>query len=76
VARPDFLGDRPIKAKVVIVRHPAVLRAAADQLPRIEAELVVLVGSPSRHWSENLTAGVPNARASPMRMRRPSRPCR
>jgi Glycosyltransferase family 28 C-terminal domain len=40
-----FLGDCPIKAKVVVVRHPAVLQAAADQLPRIEAELVVLVAN-------------------------------
>jgi hypothetical protein len=28
-----FLGDRPIQAKVVVVRHPAVLQAAPDQLP-------------------------------------------
>jgi hypothetical protein len=31
-----FLGDRPIRTKVVVVRHPAVLEAAADQLPPIE----------------------------------------
>lgn len=28
-----FLGDRPIRTKVVVVRHPAVLETAADQLP-------------------------------------------
>jgi hypothetical protein len=40
-----FLGDRPIKTKVVVVRHPAVLQAASDQLPPIEAEQVVLVAN-------------------------------
>ena len=33
-----FVGDRPIRTKVVVVRHPAVLQAAADQLPPIETE--------------------------------------
>jgi UDP:flavonoid glycosyltransferase YjiC (YdhE family) len=40
-----FLGDRPIRAKVAVLRHPAVLQAAADQLPPIEAEHVVLVAN-------------------------------
>ena len=40
-----FLGDRPIRTKLVVVRHPAVLEAAADQLPPIETERVVLVAN-------------------------------
>jgi hypothetical protein len=31
-----FVGDRPTRAKLVVVRHPAVLQAAFDQLPPIE----------------------------------------
>jgi hypothetical protein len=38
-----LLGDRPIRTKVVVVRHPAVLENAADQLPQIETEHVVVV---------------------------------
>ena len=40
-----FLGDRPIHTKVVVVRHPAVLETAADQLPPIETEHVVIVAN-------------------------------
>jgi hypothetical protein len=40
-----FVGDRPIHTKLVVVRHPAVLQAAADQLPPIETEHVVLVAN-------------------------------
>jgi UDP:flavonoid glycosyltransferase YjiC (YdhE family) len=40
-----LLGDRPIRTKVVVVRHPAVLENAADQLPLIETEHVVLVAN-------------------------------
>jgi len=40
-----LLGDRPIRTKVVVVRHPAVLQAAANQLPPIETEHAVLVAS-------------------------------
>jgi hypothetical protein len=40
-----FVGNRPIKTKVVVVRHPAVLQAAADQLPPIETEKAVLVAN-------------------------------
>jgi hypothetical protein len=40
-----LLGDRPIRTKVALVRHPAVLEAAADQLPPIESEHVVLVAN-------------------------------
>ena len=40
-----LVGDRPIRTKVVLVRHPAVLEDAADQLPLIETEHVVLVAN-------------------------------
>ena len=40
-----FVGDRSIRAKVVVVRHPGVLQAAAEQLPPIETESVVLVAN-------------------------------
>jgi hypothetical protein len=40
-----LLGDRPIRTKVVVLRHPAVLEAAADQLPPIETEYAVLVAN-------------------------------
>ena len=40
-----LLGDRPIRTKVVVVRHPAVLENAADQLPQIETEHVVVVAN-------------------------------
>jgi UDP:flavonoid glycosyltransferase YjiC (YdhE family) len=40
-----LLGDRPIRTKVVVLRHPAVLEAAADQLPPIETDHAVLVAN-------------------------------
>jgi len=40
-----FVGDRSIRAKVVVVRHPGVLQAAAEQLPPIETEHVVVVAN-------------------------------
>ena len=40
-----LLGDDPIRAKVVVVRHPVVLENAAEQLPPIETEHVVLVAN-------------------------------
>jgi UDP:flavonoid glycosyltransferase YjiC (YdhE family) len=40
-----FLGGGPIRAKVVVVRHPAVLESAADQLPPIETQHTVLVAN-------------------------------
>ena len=40
-----LLGGRPIRSKVVVVRHPAVLEAAAEQLPPIETDHVVLVAN-------------------------------
>ena len=39
-----FVGDRPIRAKLVVVRHPAVLQAAG-QLPQIDTEHAVLVAN-------------------------------
>ena len=40
-----LIGDRPIRAEVVLVRHPAVLEAAAERLPPIEADHAVLVAN-------------------------------
>ena len=40
-----FIGHRPIRTKLLVVRHPAVLEAAADQLPEIETQHVVLVAN-------------------------------
>jgi hypothetical protein len=40
-----FLGQGLIRTKLVVVRHPAVLEAAARQLPEIESEQVVLVAN-------------------------------
>jgi UDP:flavonoid glycosyltransferase YjiC (YdhE family) len=40
-----LIGDRPIRTKVVVVRHPAVLQAAANHLPPIETEQAVLVAN-------------------------------
>ena len=40
-----FVGNRPIRAQLVVVRHPAVLQAAADQLPQIETERVMIVAN-------------------------------
>jgi UDP:flavonoid glycosyltransferase YjiC (YdhE family)/glycosyltransferase involved in cell wall biosynthesis len=40
-----LIGQRPIRARVVIVRHPAVLQHAADQLPPIETDNVVIVAN-------------------------------
>jgi hypothetical protein len=46
-----FVGDRPIRTKLVVVRHPAVLQAAFDQLPPIETEHLVLVANAHRRTS-------------------------
>ena len=40
-----FLPDHPIRTKVVVVRHPAVLQGAADELPQIETEHAVIVAN-------------------------------
>ncbi|HZL75665.1 MAG TPA: hypothetical protein VFB83_09840, partial [Propionibacteriaceae bacterium] len=40
-----FVGDGLIRAKLVVVRHPAVLQAGADQLPPIETEHLVVVAN-------------------------------
>jgi hypothetical protein len=44
-----FIGREPIRAKVVVVRHPAVLQHAADQLPPIRANHVVIVANAAPH---------------------------
>src|SRR5512133_2980261 len=43
-----FVGDRPILTKLVVVRHPAVLQAAFDQLPPIKPDNRVFVRKPPR----------------------------
>jgi hypothetical protein len=40
-----FIGQGRLRTKLVVVRHPAVLEAAARQLPEIETEQVVLVAN-------------------------------
>ncbi|WP_026876274.1 glycosyltransferase [Jiangella gansuensis] len=40
-----FVGPAPVRAKVVVVRHPAVLQHAADQLPPVDADHVVIVAN-------------------------------
>lgn len=40
-----FVGNRPVQTKLVVVRHPAVLQAAAGQLPEIETEHLVLIAN-------------------------------
>jgi UDP:flavonoid glycosyltransferase YjiC (YdhE family) len=40
-----LVGDRPIRTKMVLARHPGVLESAADQMPLIETEHVVLVAN-------------------------------
>jgi hypothetical protein len=40
-----FISQKPIRTKLVVVRHPAVLEAAANQLPDIETQRVVLVAN-------------------------------
>lgn len=44
-----LLGSEPIDAGVVVVRHPAVLQHAADQLPPIRTEHVVVVANAAPH---------------------------
>jgi glycosyltransferase involved in cell wall biosynthesis len=39
----------PVRARLVVVRHPAVLQDAADQLPPIEADHVVIVANAAPH---------------------------
>jgi hypothetical protein len=60
-----FLGDRPIRTKIVVVRHPAMLEAAADQLPLINTEHAVLVANApptglfgSEHGDRGIEVGV------------------
>ncbi len=40
-----LVGRAPVRAKVVVVRHPAVLQHAAEQLPPVEADHVVIVAN-------------------------------
>lgn len=40
-----LIGPDAIRAKVVVIRHPAVLQHAADQLPPVEADHVVIVAN-------------------------------
>ncbi len=40
-----FIGREPIRARVTVVRHPAVLQHAADQLPPVTTEAVVVVAN-------------------------------
>ncbi len=44
-----LIGREPVRAKVTVVRHPAVLQDAADQLPPIETERVVIVANAAPH---------------------------
>src|SRR5690554_5403462 len=36
-----LVGPQPVRARLVVFRHPAVLQAAADQLPPITADHVL-----------------------------------
>ncbi len=44
-----LVGREPIRARLVVVRHPAVLQHAADQLPPIDADHVVIVANAAPH---------------------------
>ena len=44
-----IIGPEPIDARVVVVRHPAVLQHAADQLPPIRTDHVVIVANAAPH---------------------------
>ncbi|MVA77758.1 glycosyltransferase [Auraticoccus sp. F435] len=40
-----LLGQEPVRAKVVVVRHPGVLQHAAEQLPPVVTDKVVVVAN-------------------------------
>lgn len=40
-----LVGRAPVQASLVVIRHPAVLQHAGDQLPPVEAEQVVVVAN-------------------------------
>ncbi|PSK91718.1 glycosyl transferase family 28 [Haloactinopolyspora alba] len=40
-----LIGREPVHARVVVVRHPAVLQHAADQLPPVHTDHVVIVAN-------------------------------
>jgi len=44
-----LVGQEPITARVVVVRHPAVLQHAGAELPRIRTETVVIVANAAPH---------------------------
>lgn len=44
-----FVRPDRISATAVVIRHPAVLQEAADQLPRVDAEHVVIVANAAPH---------------------------
>ncbi|HET9873722.1 MAG TPA: glycosyltransferase [Propionibacteriaceae bacterium] len=44
-----LVGRDLVAAKLVVVRHPAVLQTAADQLPRIDTDKVVIVANAAPH---------------------------
>jgi len=44
-----LVGREPVAARIVVVRHPAVLQTAADQLPPIDTEHLVIVANAAPH---------------------------
>ena len=40
-----LVGPRPVRARLAVVRHPGVLQAAADQLPPVSADHVVVLAN-------------------------------
>lgn len=40
-----LVGPEPVRARLVVFRHPAVLQTAADQLPPIEADQVIILAN-------------------------------
>src|SRR5690606_40552462 len=40
-----LVGPRPVRARLAVVRHPGVLQAAADQLPPVHADQVVVLAN-------------------------------
>ncbi len=44
-----LVGRAPIEADVAVIRHPAVLQHAADQLPPVRTERVVVVANAAPH---------------------------
>lgn len=40
-----LVGPRPVRTRLAVVRHPGVLQAAADQLPPVHADQVVVLAN-------------------------------